>query len=269
MTQSLSCRISSRTSAAGSAVADAVDRGVHPLRSGSLKVSSARPYSSAARPCTFELAYACGTASIASWTAASVGSRSTRRFHGTSARSNAPRTPRPSPRAAAPGSRTAPRGARDRASARRPKSPDLEQQRAEHQVRLVADRLRGGVGPRPGPPCPAARSPRPGGRPAAVRCRGCRRRTRRSSRPRSAEHLGGIARPAGRQVDVRAQELDVVLDRLGTSPWIRSSACSASSSWSFWKWMRASRKAASLRTGSSTLPSSTALIARPARWCMR
>src|SRR5215467_8800689 len=50
--------------------------------------SSARPYVSAARPYSFRLAYVCGTASMASWTAKSVGSRFARMFQGTSARSN-------------------------------------------------------------------------------------------------------------------------------------------------------------------------------------
>ena len=36
------------------------------------------------------------------------------------------------------------------------------------------------------------------------------------------EHLDGVARPARRHVDVRPQELDVVLDLAGTTPWIRA-----------------------------------------------
>ena len=100
---------------------------------------------------------------------------------------------------------------------RRPELGGLEQQRAEHQVRLVADRERGQVD--------AVDASGPvqvleGLALAAVLEERDSQVVRRESRQLlrildAAQHLDGIRRPAERQVDVRAQERDVVLDGFG------------------------------------------------------
>ena len=69
-------------------VFDAANRRIELVELAVPKDSSARPYSSAARPCTLSWPYAYGKASMASCTAPSVGSRSARMPQGTRARSN-------------------------------------------------------------------------------------------------------------------------------------------------------------------------------------
>src|SRR3989442_1779846 len=87
ITQPLSGRLSSRIRASRKRPSLMLRIDASTLSIWLLNSSSARPYMSAARPSRFRLPYACGRASMASWTATSVGSRSTRMLHGTSARS--------------------------------------------------------------------------------------------------------------------------------------------------------------------------------------
>ena len=87
MTQLWSSRLSSRISALRNRPSCTLSIDASTFAIWLLNSSSARPYMSAERPYNFRLAYACGTASIASCTATSVGSRFAKMFQGTSARS--------------------------------------------------------------------------------------------------------------------------------------------------------------------------------------
>ena len=143
MTQSLSCRISSRISALrNSPFPDAVDRGVDSVDLAAERLERAPVHERGAAVQVQAWRRRAARRACASWTAASVGSRSTRMFHGTSARSYCPAETSAQPARSSAWFENGPsRRTRSSDCSRALEVGRFEQHRAEHQVRLVADRV--------------------------------------------------------------------------------------------------------------------------------
>ena len=85
----------------------------------------------------------------------------------------------------------------------------------------------------------------------------------------SLQDIGRVGRPTNRQVDVGAKELDVVLDVLGHLAMDSLQRVQSVLRLVFLEVDAREAKRRFVAHLSSTSASRTALIARPARWCMR